>query len=157
ARIALRSAGPAPAASWDLATFTSACIEGAAQRSLEGRIRALGNRLLVEADGQGFPVPLLGEAVEAAGAIDWRQRLAMALSEVLHQVEQEWTKPTAGAKRWMQGLLVFLANWVPIVALLTACVVPLWKFYMAEPPVPLSLGSLLWPLIVVVLVCIALH
>src|SRR5262249_48723286 len=47
--------------------------------------------------------------------------------------------------------------WVPIVALLTACVVPLWKFYMAEPPVPLSLGSLLWPLIVVVLVCIALH
>src|SRR5262249_26285150 len=46
-----REASAAPAA-WDLATFTRACSDAAASRSLDARNKALANRLLVAADGQ---------------------------------------------------------------------------------------------------------
>ena len=43
-------------------------------------------------------------------------------SEVLVKVEREWTRPT-GARRWVQTLIVFLADWLPLVTLLAAAAV----------------------------------
>ena len=52
------SRSPAPT-TWDLAGFTHECIRVAGERSLDQRTRALRHRLLVQADGQGFPPDLL--------------------------------------------------------------------------------------------------
>ena len=122
-----REAAPAPAA-WDLASFTRACSDEAASRHLDARGRALANRLLLEADGQGFPVSLLNESVEAATKNDWRGRYAGAVGEVLHQVEQQWARPT-GVRRWVQTGLVVLADWLPPLALLAALVYVLWRYF----------------------------
>ena len=84
-------------AAWDLATFTRACSSVAGERHLDARGQALANRLLVEADQQGFPLDLLTEPVETTAKIDWRQRYAQDLIEVLQQVEQQWAKPTGAA------------------------------------------------------------
>src|SRR5205823_5646012 len=82
----------APAA-WDVAAFTRACSEAAGERHLDARGRALANRLLVEADQQGFPLNLLSTPAEKAAALDWRQRYAAALVETLQQVELQWSQP----------------------------------------------------------------
>ena len=73
--------------SWDASRFARACSEIAANRQLDARGKALANRLLVEADAEGFPLKVLADPVEAASKTDWRQRYALAMSEVLHQVE----------------------------------------------------------------------
>jgi hypothetical protein len=140
---------------WDLATFTRACSDLAASRHLDARSRALSNRLLVEADAQGFPVALLNESVEAATRIDWRVRYAQALSEVMHDVEQQWANPK-GLRRWVQGGLVLLADWLPPLALLAACVRVLYLHFMVEN-VKLELFDFLLPLVVLLMVLIILH
>lgn len=119
--------GEAPAA-WDLHLFTGACTEVAASRQLDSRGKALANRLLVEADARGFPLALLTEPVEALARLDWRQRWARALTEVLDHVEKQWTRPT-GVRRLLQGTLVFLADWVPPLALLAALFNLLWRVF----------------------------
>src|SRR5262249_33476868 len=111
----------------DLSMFTRACSEVAANRQLDARGKALVNRLLVEADQQGFPLAVLTGPVEALGLLDWRQRYAGALSEVLQQVERQWTRP-GGVRRVSQSVVVFLANWVPLLALLAALVNLLWRW-----------------------------
>src|ERR1051326_7342295 len=60
--------------SWDLAAFTSVCSDDAARRSLDARMRALDNRLLLSAAEHGFPIDFLQDAVESTGRLDWRQR-----------------------------------------------------------------------------------
>jgi len=80
--------------SWDLAAFTRSCSALASERQLDARGRALANRLLVQADGHGYPLSLLTEPTENAARIDWRQRYAQALTEVLGRVEHEWARPT---------------------------------------------------------------
>ncbi len=92
---------------WDLATFTRACSDTAEE---------------------GFPVGVLAPAVEAAGKVDWRTRHAMTLVEVLHAVEQEWSKP-GGARRWFQTIMVWLADWVPLLVLLAALIQLLWRHF----------------------------
>jgi energy-coupling factor transporter ATP-binding protein EcfA2 len=114
--------------SWDLLTFTRACSDAAATRMLDARGKALANRLLVEADQQGFPLDVLTEPVESAARVDWRQRHAQTLGEVLQRVEHEWARPT-GARRWVQGTIVFLADWVPLLALLAALVFVLIRYF----------------------------
>jgi hypothetical protein len=106
---------------WDLSMFTSACCDVAASRELDSRGKALVNRLLVDAQIQGFPLDVLTDPVEALAKIDWRQRWARGLTEVLDQVEKQWTRPT-GVRRLVQGTLVLLADWVPPLALLGALV-----------------------------------
>ncbi len=120
--------GSPPAPAWDLGTFTRACSDAAANRHLTARGKAFADRLLVEADAQGFPVALLSDPVEAAAKLDWRQRHAQTLVEILHEVEGQWTRPT-GARRWVQGILVFLADWVPPVALLAALAMLLVRYF----------------------------
>jgi hypothetical protein len=106
-------------AAWDLSMFTTACCEIAANRELDARGRALTNRLLVVAETQGFPLNILTEPTEALAKIDWRQKWAHGLTEVLDAVEKQWTRPT-GLRRVVQGTLVFLADWVPPLALVAA-------------------------------------
>jgi energy-coupling factor transporter ATP-binding protein EcfA2 len=142
------------ASSWNLATFTRACSDMAATRQLDARGRALANRLLVEADAQDFPVSLLNEPVEAVTKIDWRQRYSVALIEVLQQVEQQWSRPT-GQRRWVQTGIVWLADWLPPVALLGACAVLLWKYYL-NSTLP-QVADFLQPFLVLIMVLVMLH
>jgi hypothetical protein len=143
---------------WDLLTFTRACSDAAASRLLDARGKALANRLQVEADTQGFPVELLGEPVEATAKIDWRQRHALTLGDVLQHVEHEWTRPT-GARRYVQGTIVFLADWVPLLALGAALVFLLYKAFplLRESDYHFQLSDLLLPGVVVLLVLFILH
>jgi hypothetical protein len=143
--------------SWDLTKLTRACSDVAANRQLDARGRALANRLLLAASDQGFPLGPLADPVEAVGKIDWRQRHARALSEVLQGVEKQWTKPT-GTGRVVQTGLVLLADYLPPLALLAGFGVLLWRLIdpykvRYEP----SLSYFLLPFIALVSVLVILH
>jgi hypothetical protein len=148
-----KGAAAAPT-TWDLGTFTRSCSDLAASRHLDARGRALANRLLVEADAQGFPVSLLNEPLEAATKFDWRGRYAQALVEVLHEVEQQWARPT-GARRWVQAALGWLGDWLPPLALLAGCVAVLWRVFYLQ--VEFNLRDILLPLVVVLAILVILH
>jgi energy-coupling factor transporter ATP-binding protein EcfA2 len=141
-------------ASWDLSAFTATCSTVAGERHLDSRIRALSNRLLVEANQQGFPVDLLSEAAESPVKLEWRQRYAHLLGEVLDQVEQQWSRPT-GARRWWQGSIVWIANRLPVAALFGVLVLMLWQYTMGQRSI--ALGDVLLPVFVVLIVLILLH
>jgi hypothetical protein len=142
------------AATWDLYTFTSACTSAAGERHLDARGKALTNRLLVEADVDGFPVELLTTPTENAAKIDWRQRYARILVEVLDRIEQQWVKPT-GARGWFQSGVIWLANQLPLITLLGTAIFLLWQYMMAGRS--FTLGEILLPFVAVLLVLIALH
>jgi len=142
---------------WDLSLFTRACSETAATRQVDSRIKALANRLLVDADLQGFPVNLLNEAVEEIARLDWRARNAQTLAEVLEQVEQQWTRPEGG-RRFVHTLVMVLANWVPIALFLASLVVVLWRFFdPLDKHYNATLSSFFLPLVVLIAVLIRLH
>jgi hypothetical protein len=141
-------------AAWDLAALTRACSSLAGDRHLDARGRALPNRLLVEADQQGFPLDLLAEPTEAAAKLNWRQRYSHALVETLQKVEHEWTEP-AGLRRWVQTVVVWLADWIPALAFLAACVRFLWRYFMTD--IKLDWSEIFLPLIVLLLVLLILH
>jgi hypothetical protein len=143
-------------ASWDLYSFTSACTSAAGEQHLDARGRAMANRLLVEADQQGFPVELLTEPTENAAKIDWRQRYAHILVEVLDQIEQQWTRPT-GMRRWIQGGLIWLANQLPLIVLLGVCILLLWQYTVGEPRREFKFGDFLLPVIVVFICLVIMH
>jgi hypothetical protein len=115
-------------AAWDMTMFTRACSDAAANRQLDARGKALANRLLVEGDAQGFPVPLLTEPVEGMSRIDWRGKWERVLMEVLEHVERQWTQPTGG-RRAVQTVVVLLADWLPPLVLLGGLGVILWRFF----------------------------
>lgn len=144
-------------ATWDLTTFIKACSDVAGNRHLDARGKALANKLLVEADHQDFPLDVLNEPMEARSALDWRQRYAGILNEVLQQVEREWSKPT-GLRRVTQAVVVWLGNWVPPIALLAALIVLLWRYFnpTAENAV-LHPADALLPLLVLLIVLVILH
>jgi hypothetical protein len=71
---------------------------------------------------------VLAEPVDALAKMDWRQRWARGLTEVLDQVEKQWTRPT-GVRRVVQGTVIFLANWLPPVVLIAALVNLLARFF----------------------------
>jgi len=146
-----------PTASWDLTTFSRACSDMASSRHLDARGRALANRLLIEADARGFPLALLTEPVEAATKIDWRARYAQALVEVMQDVEQQWSNPK-GVRRWVQSSLVFLADWLPTLALLVACLVLLWRICdPQDKKYHVEAADALFPPAVTLVVLIILH
>jgi hypothetical protein len=142
--------GPAPV-TWDLGVFSRACSDVAANRSLDARIKALVNRLLVEADAEGYPLSVLTDPVESTGKLDWRQRHAQSVVQALGEIEQQWTNPK-GRRRLTQAFLVTLANWVPLIALLGACVLLLWRIIMNDYTP--GFRDLLMPLIVLFLVLV---
>jgi hypothetical protein len=144
---------PAPAA-WDLATFTEACSAAASERHLDARGRALANRLLVHADEQGFPVNLLGEATESAAKINWRERYSRALIEVLDDIVKEWSHPR-GLRRLVRGTIILLADWLPLIALLVAFGIPLWRYFMDREAV--TVMEFVMPFVVLLAVLVVLH
>jgi hypothetical protein len=152
-----RSAAPAAPPTWDLAAFTRTCSTAASDRHLDARGRALVNRLLIDADKHGFPLQLLSEPTESTVKSDWRQRYAQALTEVLGQVEHEWAQPT-GLRRWLQGGVVFLADWLPATALIAALAWLLWRFFdPAGMGYQVHLWDVLLPLFMTLIVMIILH
>jgi hypothetical protein len=144
-----------PPASLDLAEFTRVCTAAASDRQLDARSRALANRLLVAADHQGFPLNLLTGPTESASRIDWRQRYAQAVLEVLGQVEHGWSQPT-GARFVTQNALVLLADWLPLPTLLAAFAVPLWR-YFNDPNYQPALIHFFLPLVVVFVELVIFH
>jgi energy-coupling factor transporter ATP-binding protein EcfA2 len=147
---------PATAA-WDLAAFSRSASALAGDQHLNTRARALVNRLLVQADQQGFPVNLLSEPAEAAAHQNWRQRYAQLLTEVLQQVERHWVEP-AGMRRWLQAGLVLVADWLPLLALLAALVMLLWRYF--DPMgrgYQVELADIFLPLVVLLTTLIVLH
>ncbi|MHB1426722.1 MAG: GTPase [Gemmataceae bacterium] len=141
-------------AAWDLSSFTKACSDVAGNRHLDARGKALANKLLVEADHQGFPLDVLNEPIEARSTLDWRQRYASILNEILQQVEREWSKP-AGLRRLTQAIVVWLGNWVPPVALLAAIIVLLWRYFYLQADI--HLPDILVPLFILLAVLVMLH
>jgi 50S ribosome-binding GTPase len=148
----------APAA-WDASRFARACSEIAGNRHLDARGKALANRLLVEADAQGYALKILADPVEAASKTDWRQRYALAMSEVLHEVEKQRSEPT-GVRRYVQAVLGFLADWAPPVALVAAIALFLCKWlnvWQQTPPPQIEWVDVALLLVVPLIVLILLH
>jgi hypothetical protein len=148
---------PAEQTKLDLGEFTRACSAVASERHLDARGRALANRLLLEGDQQGFPLNLLTQPTEAASKLDWRQRYAQALIDVLSKVEQEWARPT-GLRRYVQGSLVLLADWLPGVSFVAALTWLLWRYFgLDNQHYEVHLVDMLLPLLIMLSVCVILH
>jgi hypothetical protein len=141
-------------AAWDLSAFTRACSSVAGERHLDARGKALADRLLVEADRQGFPLNLLTDPTEQVAKLDWRQRHAQTLIEVLQDFEQQWSKPQ-GMRRWAQRAVVWIGNNLPISALFAMCVLLLWKYIVNDRRFEWS--DVLLPVVVVFIVLVLLH
>jgi energy-coupling factor transporter ATP-binding protein EcfA2 len=151
---ASRSASVRAPQDWDLARFTEACSAAASEQHLHSRLKAMTNRLLVEADTLGIPLGLLSEPAEALTRLDWRGRYAQAMIEVITTVERSWSQPT-GARRWLQKSIILLADWVPGLACFTMGTVLLWEYmYVGRR---FEWLDLLLPLAVVFFVLIVLH
>ncbi len=145
--------------SWDASRFSRACSEIAANRQLDARGKALANRLLVEADAQGFALKVLADPVEATSKTDWRQRYSLAMSEVLHQVEKQRTEPT-GPRRYVQVVLTFVADWAPPVALVCAIgyfLLKAFNVWQENPRPPIGWLDLALPIFVTLAVLVILH
>jgi hypothetical protein len=150
-RLGGRSETPA---SWNLSEFTAACTQVAGERHLDGRVRALANRLLVEASGHEYPVRLLVEPTETATAANWRQRYAELLIGGITEFEARWSKPT-GVSRWVQWSTIWLANHLPLYALFGSFVFLLYRYTMQQ--VMPALGDILLPIMIVFVVLVILH
>lgn len=146
-------------AAWNLAQFTAAVSNVAGNRELDARSKALVNRLLVEAEAAGYPLSLLAEQMDGLGKLDWRKRYSMGLTEVLDEVEKQWTKPT-GARRFIQTGLVIAADWLPPLALLSGLFLLLWNIFLPFGGKPITDSLLMLcmlPLILLLTVLVILH
>jgi energy-coupling factor transporter ATP-binding protein EcfA2 len=142
----------------DLGEFTRACSAVASERHLDARGKALANRLLLEADQQGYPLALLTQPTEATSKLDWRQRYSQALIDVLSKVEQEWARPT-GVRRYVQGTVVLLADWLPGTSFVAALAWLLWRFFALDSSqhYEVHLYDMLLPFLIMLSVCVILH
>ncbi len=141
---------------WDLDEFARACSAAAAQQHLDARLKALSNRLLVEADALGLPLQMLGDATESVNRLDWKGRHAQAMIEIIAQVEREWSNPT-GVRRGLQYLIILVANWLPPLVFGAMVALLLWGYLAIDPPRPFSASDLLLPPVVVLLTLVLLH
>jgi energy-coupling factor transporter ATP-binding protein EcfA2 len=141
---------------WDLDEFARACSATAAQQHLEARLKALSNRLLVEADALGVPLQMLGDATEAVTGLDWKSRHAQAMIEIIAQVEGEWSNPS-GVRRWLQRGIIWAANSLPVFGLFAMIVILLWGYTLREPRWVFELKDLLLPAVVVLLILVLMH
>jgi hypothetical protein len=147
-------AKPDAPADWDLAMFVQSCAHVAGERVLGQRMTALVNRLLIEADQKGFPLPLLGERTSETARLDWEERVTRTVVESLTEVEQEVTKPT-GWRRVVRGTVGFLGNFLPELALFGSIIVVLYLFFF-EKVVP-DLVRMLIPVYVTLAVLVLMH
>src|SRR5262249_4174902 len=143
-----------PAEPWDVSNLPRECSRVAGERALDKRLTALSNRLLVEAEEQKFPLPLLTPPVEAATKLDWRRRYDVELTEALQSAEQVWVRPT-GTRRSMQAGLVTLGNALPWTALLGGYLIVMYAFFV-NGHVPGTV-ELLSPVIMTLIVLVILQ
>jgi hypothetical protein len=139
---------------WDLDEFARACSAAASQQHLEARIKALTNRLLVEADTLGVPLQMLGDPTESVSRLDWKTRHAQAMIEVIAQVEREWSNPT-GARKWLQRAVILAANWLPVLAFGAMGTILLWDYTMNQRV--FNWTDLLLPAVVLLLTLVVMH
>jgi hypothetical protein len=139
---------------WDLDEFARACSAAASQQHLDARFKALANRLLVEADALGIPLQMLGEATESVNRLDWKGRHAQAMIEVISQVEREWSSPT-GARRWLQWVIIQVANWLPLLSFAAMGTILLWDYTMNQRV--FNWSDLLLPAVVLLLTLVLMH
>ncbi len=136
---------------WNLGAFVQECARTAGERVLDQRTTALINRLLVESDTKGFPLTLLSDPTNAAGRLDWRDKMTRAVIDALAEVERRAPHPT-GWRKVVRGTLSRLANTLPEVSLIATAGWLLWNFFVhGETPgmFQMSLVALI-PLLVVV-------
>jgi hypothetical protein len=150
-RLDVRVATPT---NWNLAAFAHDCTRVAGDKVLNQRAGALVNRLLVEADCQRFPVPVLNAPTQEAARVDWQVRYDRALVEALAEVERSRTRPT-GLRKVLQGGLVLLSNILPEMVLVGAFLRLLWRYFVTDSPV--SLTDLLLPFALTVVVLVLLQ
>lgn len=149
------SSSAAASSDFDLIDVARRAIREAADRSLESRFKALGNRLLVSAESEGMPVRLLGDRVDAVSRMDWRTEHARAMIEVLGEAEKTWSEPT-GVRRVIHRSLQFLANVLPMTALVGMGGKLIWDWTMGTQPSSI-ITSLLLPFATVFMVLLILH
>ncbi len=148
---------PQPQNKLDLGEFARACSAAAADRHLDARGKALANRLLLDADKYGFPLDVLTGPTEAAAKLDWRQRYGQAMVEVLSKIEQKWAQPT-GIRRYVQGTVVLLADWLPGTVLIASLAVLLLRFFgIFFTEAPIHLWDMALPLLLMLSTCVILH
>jgi energy-coupling factor transporter ATP-binding protein EcfA2 len=138
----------------DVTAFAHDCARAAGERVLDRRSQALVNRLLVDADGHGFPLALLAERTAAVAKLDWDDRFGRDVVEALVEVEQEHTRPT-GWRAAVRTAVETLANWLPETLVVVSILVLLWLF-IVEQTVP-TIAMLLMPLYVLVAGLVLLH
>ncbi len=141
---------------WNLGRFAEACSAAASEQHLHSRLKAMTNRLLVEADTLGIPLGLLSESAESLTKLDWRGRYAQTMIEVITKVEQGWSQPT-GARRWVQKIIILMADHLPTIAFLSTIGILLWGYTMKDPRDRFEWLDLLIPLVVVLLVLVIMH
>jgi energy-coupling factor transporter ATP-binding protein EcfA2 len=139
---------------WDLAEFVRNCSHAAGERVLTQRLAALSNRLLVEADQKGFPLPLLADRTAETAKLDWEQRFARGLAESLTEVEAEVTRPV-GWRKWVRGGLTLLANGLPPLVLLSSIALVLYQLFVLS--VTPSTVMLLLPLYATLAALVFVH
>ena len=112
---------------------------------------------MLEADQQGFPLNLLTQPTEAASKLDWRQRYSQALIQVLAKVEQEWASPS-GVRRYIQGAVILLADWLPGLSFVAALAWLLWRYFNLDgQDYHVHLYDMLLPFAILLSVCVILH
>jgi hypothetical protein len=139
---------------WDLDEFARACSAAAAQQHLDARLKALSDRLLVEADSLGIAVQMLGDPTESVNKLDWKARHSQAMIDILSAVEREWSNPT-GVKSWVQRGLIVAANWLPILGFGVMGTLLLWDYTMNGRG--FNWSDLLLPAVVVLLILVLMH
>jgi len=139
----------------DLGEFARTCSAAASERHLDARGKALANRLLLDADQHGFPLHVLTTPTEAASKLDWRQRNSQAMIDVLSKVEKQWARPS-GIRRYVQGTVVLLADWLPQTALLGSVAWLLWRYFF-DKDYHFNPWDVALPFLVMFSVCIILH
>ncbi len=143
-------------ANWNLAAFAHECTRVAGEKVLNQRAGALVNRLLVEADRQRFPLPLLNAPTNEAARSDWQVRYDRALMEALAEVERSRTNPR-GLRKILHVMVVALSNYLPELVLIAAFLVLFWYYFVDQSAYRVSMVDLLLPFALTLVVLVLLH
>lgn len=133
--------------SLDFSALAYDVTEPVCERILNDRGTSLTNRLLVESDAQGLPLPLMNDRIAAIRSQEWTQRYGNAVAETMMELERDCIQPR-GVRALFRSTMTFLANWLPEILLLVSVGIVLWQF-IGEQQVP-SLAMMLMPLYVTV-------
>ena len=135
--------------------FAHECTRVAGEKVLNQRAGALVNRLLVEADRQKFPLPLLSGATNEAAKADWQVRYDRSLVEALAEVERSRTRPR-GLRKVLHVSVVTLSNFLPELVFVAAFLRLLWGYFM-EADFRVSMLDLLIPFALTLVVLVFLQ